>query len=82
MLVYLYGIFIFSDTIEKHARRVRMVFERIREANFELNIGKCTCAVRELAHLGHVVSASGMSTDMSKVAAINTFPLPWNVRNV
>lgn len=31
-------ILICSDTIEEHARRVRMVFERIMEANFQLNL--------------------------------------------
>ena len=59
-----------------------MVFERIREANFKLNLEKRTFAAREVAYLGHVVSAAGMSPDMSKVKAIKTFPLPWNVRDV
>jgi len=63
MLVYLDDILIFSDTTEEHARRVRMVFERIREANFQLNLGKCTLAASKMAYLGHVMSASGVSPD-------------------
>jgi NADH:ubiquinone oxidoreductase subunit B-like Fe-S oxidoreductase len=63
MLVYLNDILICSDTIEEHARRVRMVFERIREANFQLNLGKCTFAICKMAYLGHVVSASSVSPD-------------------
>jgi hypothetical protein len=35
-LVYLDDILIFSATIEEHARRMRSVFNRIREANFNL----------------------------------------------
>jgi hypothetical protein len=66
-LAYLCDIFIFSGTTEEHAQRVRMAFKRIREANFQLNIGKCTFAACKVAYLGHVVSASSMSTDMSKV---------------
>jgi hypothetical protein len=59
-----------------------MVFDRIREANFKLNLEKCTFAAREVGYLGHVVSASGVSPDMNKVKAIKTFPLPRNVRDV
>ena len=63
MLVYLDDILIFSDTIEEHAQRVRLVFERMREANFQLNLGKCTFTTRAMAYLGHVVSAAGVSPD-------------------
>jgi hypothetical protein len=59
-----------------------MVFDRVREANFKLNLEKCTFVAREVAYLGHVVSTSGVSPDMNKVKAIKTFPLPWNVRDV
>jgi len=81
-LVYLDDILIFSDTIQEHARRIGTVFERIREANFKLNLEKCTFAAHEVAYLSHIVSASGVSPDMSKVKAIKTFPLPRNVRDV
>jgi hypothetical protein len=81
VLVYL-DILIFSDTMQEHARRVKMVFESIREVNFKLNLEKCTFAAREVAYLGHVVSASGVSPDMNKVKAIKTLTLPRNVRDV
>jgi hypothetical protein len=63
MLVYLDDILIFSDTIEEHARRVRMFFERIWEANFQLNLGKCTFTAHKVVYLGNVVSASSVSPD-------------------
>jgi hypothetical protein len=81
-LVYLDDILIFSNTIEEHARRIRMVLDRIREAKFKLNLGKYTFAARELAYLGHLVTANGVSPDASKVRAVKTFPLPSNVRDV
>jgi hypothetical protein len=37
-LVYLDDILIFSATVPEHARRMRLVFESIREANFKLVI--------------------------------------------
>jgi len=81
-LVYLDDILIFSDSIEEHARRIRMVLDRIREAKFKLNLGKCTLAAREVAYLGHLVRADGVSPDASNVKAIKSFPLPRSVKDV
>jgi hypothetical protein len=81
-LVYLDDILIFSNTMQEHARRVKMVLDRIREAKFKLNLDKCTFAAREVAYLGHLVSARGVSPDASKVKAIKFFPLPRNVRDI
>ena len=79
-LVYLDDILIFSDSIEEHARRIRMMLNRLREAKFKLYLGKCTFAAPEVAYLGHLVSVNGDSPDMSKVKAIKSFPLPRSVR--
>ena len=68
--------------IEEHACRVKMVLDRIREANFKLNLEKCTFAAREVAYLGHLVGANGVSPDTNKVKAVKSFPSPRNVRDV
>jgi len=59
-----------------------MVLDRIREAKFKFNLGKCNFAAREVAYLRHLVSADGVSPDVSKVKAIKSFPLPSSVRDV
>jgi hypothetical protein len=68
-LVYLDDILIFSATIPEHARRMRLVFERIREANFKLGITKCIFAPPKVSCLGHILSKEGVSPDPSKVTA-------------
>jgi len=75
-LVYLDDILIFSATIPGHARRMRLVFERIREANFTLGIAKCTFAAPKVSYLGHILSKEGVSPDPSKVTAIWNFTRP------
>jgi hypothetical protein len=82
VLVYLDDLLIFSETIEEHVRRMRLVFDRVREANFKLNIAKCTFAVPEIVYLGHVVNENGVSPDPSKVSAIKNFPKPRNVKDI
>jgi transposase InsO family protein len=82
VLVYLDDLLVFSETIEDHARKMRLVFERVREANFKLSVGKCTFAVPEVVYLGHVVNKDGVAPDPSKVKAVRGFPRPKTVRDV
>jgi hypothetical protein len=82
VLVYLDDILVFSNTIEDHVRRLRLVFERIREANFKLSATKCTFCVPEVVYLGHVVNKHGVAPDPSKVRAIKDFPRPRTVKDV
>ena len=49
-LVYLDEILIFSATLPEHARRIKLVFERIREAYFKLGIAKCIFAAPKLSY--------------------------------
>jgi hypothetical protein len=81
-LVYLDDILIFSDSIQERASRIKMVLDRIREAKFKVNLETCTFAAREMAYLGRIVCANGVSPDASKVKAIKSFTLPRNVRHV
>jgi transposase InsO family protein len=82
VLVYLDDLLIFSETIEEHVRRMRLVFDRIRQANFKLNVDKCTFAVPEVAYLGHVVNKNGVAPDPGKVFVIKNFPKPRTVKEV
>lgn len=54
VLLYLNDLLIFGETIEDHLRRRRLVFDRVREANFKVNVATCTFAAPEVVYLGHV----------------------------
>jgi hypothetical protein len=81
-LVYLDDVLPFSETIEDHVRRMRLVFDRVREANFKLNLAKCTFAVAEVSYLGHIVSQNGVAPDPAKETSIRKFPQPKTVKDV
>jgi hypothetical protein len=61
---------------------MRLVFERVREANFKLSVAKCTFVVPEVVYLGHVLNKDGVAPDPSKVTAIREFSRPKTVRDV
>lgn len=68
--MYLDDVLLFSETVEDHARRMKFVFDFIKEANFKLNLAKCTFAVAKVSYLGHIVSKNGVAPDSSKVTSI------------
>jgi hypothetical protein len=82
ILLYLDDLLIFTETIKDHVRPMRLVFDRVGDANFKLNVAKCTFAVPEVMYLGHVVNRNGVAPDPSKITAIKNFPQPRTVRDV
>ncbi|SAM00569.1 hypothetical protein [Absidia glauca] len=81
-LVYLDGILIFSRTADEHRQHVRLVLERLREANLIVNIKKCEFNRRELTFVGFKISADGILPADDKVLAIRDWPIPTNVQEV
>jgi hypothetical protein len=61
---------------------MRLLFERIREANFKLAIAKCIFAAPKVSYLGHILSKEAVSPDPSKVTAIWNFSRPKMVSDV
>lgn len=45
-------------------------------------MSKCKFAQREISYLGHVISASGVATDQTKVAVVMNWPTPLNVKEL
>lgn len=56
-----------------------MVFSRLREHGLKLKLKKCHFFQPEVKFLGHVVSASGVSTDPDKISAVRDWSTPSTV---
>ena len=78
-LIYLDDILIFADDMEKHLGRMRVIFERIREAGLKLSPSKCSFLQTKVSYLGYTVSKDGTHTDQSKIDKITSWPLPKTV---
>ena len=81
-LVYLDGIVIFSRTFEEHLAQLREVLCRLRDAGLKVKPSKFFIFEEEIAYLGHVVSAHGISIDYKKTEAIQDYPAPQNIQEV
>jgi len=79
-LIYLDDVIVFSSSFDEHLRRLRNVFNALRKAHLQLKLSKCSFACTEVSYLGHIVSASGITPDPRKVAAVLQFPPPTEAK--
>ena len=81
-IIYLDDIVIFSKDLASHLERLEAFFQKLEEAGLKLKPSKCELFWRQLAYLGHVISAEGVATDESKIEAIKNWPTPITITEV
>ena len=81
-IIYLDDIVIFSKDLASHLVRFKAVFQKLEVPGLKFKPSKCELFWRQLAYLGHVISAKGVITDEGKVKAIRDWPTPTTVMEV
>ena len=72
-------ILVYEKDQEEHDERLEKVLNRIEGAGITLNSEKCDFSKSKVTFLGHVVDATGVSPDPSKIKAISEMPEPTNI---
>lgn len=67
---------IYSNTGEEHLKHLRTVFETLRKANLAARPAKFEFGFNELCFLGHTIGSGKIKPMISKVDAIQNFPIP------
>jgi hypothetical protein len=78
VLVFIDNILMFSKMEEEHEKHLRMVLEKLRSNQLYAKFSKCEFWLTEVAFLGHVISAGGISVDPSKVKDVLNWMPPTN----
>jgi hypothetical protein len=82
LVIYLDDLLIYSDPLAEHKRHVRMVLEKLRDADLYLKPSKCQFHVQEVTFLGYVIGPEGVKMDPAKVEAITAWPAPESVHDI
>ena len=82
LLIYLDDIIVYSKTFEEHLENLKVVFERLKESNLNLNPKNCNLLCNKVAFLGHEVSEHGIATDPAKIQAVKDWPQPKSTTEV
>ena len=75
-LIYLDDVIVFSRTEEEHLKRMRVVFDRLREHGLKLKPSKCDVFKTEINYLAHHVSKKGVFPSKKNLEAIPECPTP------
>ena len=74
--IYLDDIVIWSQSLEEHARNVKLVLKALKDARLYVNPDKTNLFCLEINFLGHHISARGIEADNKKADRILNWPMP------
>jgi hypothetical protein len=67
VVVFIDDILVYSKTEEEHEEHLRLVLEKLRANELYAKFSKWKFWLTQVAFLGHVISAGGVSIDLGKV---------------
>ena len=76
VVVFIDDILVYSKSAEEHAHHLRVVLERLKEHQLYAKFSKCKFWLEEVAFLGHVINADGVSVDPGKVRSVVNWQRP------
>jgi hypothetical protein len=82
VLVFMDDILIYSSSLEAHELHLKQLFHILQEHQFFVKFSKCVFAQQELEYLGHLITAAGVATEPSKIAAVANWSPPTNVKQL
>jgi hypothetical protein len=82
VVVFIDDILVFSKTEEEHKKHLRLVLEKVRSNKLYAKFSKCEFWLTKVAFLGHVISAGGVSVDLSKVKDVLNWMPPTTASEI
>ncbi|MBW0509597.1 hypothetical protein O181_049312 [Austropuccinia psidii MF-1] len=82
MVVYIYDIIIYSETLEDYLKYIDRALSKCIPIKVKISLKKCKFGQQELLDLGHKVSGLGLEIDRNKVPAVLQKPVPRNIKEM
>lgn len=82
VIVFFDDILVYSKSLAEHLDHLNQVLSWLCRDQRKLKLSKCSFAQHSIAYWGHVLSAEGVSTDPTKVQAIQDRPVPTTARQL
>ncbi|XP_026377613.1 uncharacterized protein LOC113271904 [Papaver somniferum] len=80
VLVFFDDILIYNKSLEDHVLHLSQVLSLLRQNILSANLKKYSFAQPQLAYLGHLISSEGVAADPDKLAAMQNWPQPTNLK--
>ncbi|WVZ76454.1 hypothetical protein U9M48_024430 [Paspalum notatum var. saurae] len=82
IVVFIDDVLVYSKNEQKHEEHLRIVLSRLREHKLYAKFSKCAFWLKEVAFLGHILSAKGVAVDPSKVEDVLNWKQPQTVTEI
>nr|GEZ42225.1 retrotransposon protein, putative, Ty3-gypsy subclass [Tanacetum cinerariifolium] len=82
VIVFIDDILVYSKIKEEHEEHLRIVLGTLRQKKLYAKLSKREFWLGQVAFLGHIVSADGITMDPAKVEAITKWPRPKKVTEI
>jgi hypothetical protein len=82
VVVFIDDILVYSKTEEEHDKHLRLVLEMLRTNQLYTKFSKCKFWLTQVAFLGHVISARGVSVGTGKVKEVLNWKPPTDVSEI
>jgi len=82
VLVFFDDILVYSASWTEHLQQLRAVLDTLRVHHLHVKRSKCSFAEQAVHYLGHVITATGVAMDTSKVSAVQAWPQPRSTRGL
>ena len=79
---YLDDVLIHSPDIETHQQHMRVLFQRLKEADLKLKDSKCNYFKTHVPYLGHLVSEKGIKPPLEKLESVKNMPAPMTPKEI
>ena len=79
-MVFFDDILVYSSNWSDHLKHLAVVLQILLEQQLYLKKSKCTFGATKIEYLGHFISTEGVSTDPSKIKAVQDWPPPTTLK--
>ena len=80
--IYIDNILIYNENRKKHIWYIRLIFQRLKNIDFQINIQKCSFKMIEIKYLDLIIIINEIRINMKKVIVILNWSTSKNVKNV
>ncbi|WVZ58419.1 hypothetical protein U9M48_008695, partial [Paspalum notatum var. saurae] len=82
VVLFIDDILVYSKNEKEHEEHLRIVLSRLREHKLYSKFSKCAFWLKEVAFLGHILSAKGVAVDPNKVEDVLNWKQPQTVTEI
>nr|GEW86780.1 putative reverse transcriptase domain-containing protein [Tanacetum cinerariifolium] len=82
VIVFIDDILVYYKTKEEHEEHIRIILGTLCQKKLYAKFSNCEFWLGQVAFLGHIVSADGITMDPAKVEAITKWPRPKTITEV